>query len=512
MIDATPLLRLRARRRRTKLAREDPVATQLSQLLRLVNAARDTPFGRSHGFAAVGDVAGFQARVPLRRYEDFWRDWWQPRFPDLAGATWPGAIPYLALSSGTTSGTSKYIPVSPAMLRANTRTALELVMHHLAARPRSRLFGGKLFLLGGSTDLVERAPGILSGDISGIAARAAPRWTRPFAFPPPSIARINDWDAKVDACVQRAAALDIRCISGTPSWLAPLFERQAAFMGRPLLARDLYPRLELIVHGGVSFAPYRARFEAFLAGSHAELREAYAASEGFIAVADERVEDGLRLVLDNGLFFEFVPVEELDIPAPRRHWLADLETGVNYALVLSSCAGLWGYIVGDTVRFLSRRPPRLLVTGRTSYAMSAFGEHLIGAEIEDAVAHAARVIGVDVVEHAMGALVPASAGESGRHLFLIEFVSTPAAAAIDAFAAALDARLAALNDDYRAHRGPGIGMAAPRIRPVPSGFFAGWMKSRGRLGGQNKVPRVINDAELFADLRDFAARQVAPLP
>lgn len=506
MIDATPFLRACARRRRAQLAAEDVVARQEEQLLRLVRHAAETPFGRAHDFGHIRTVADFQARVPLRRYEDFWSDWWQPRFPLLANVTSPDAIPYFAISSGTTSGASKYIPVSTAMLRANRRAALDVLVHHVTHRPRSRILGGKTFLIGGSTDLKQEAPGIFSGDLSGIVAKRTPLWARPLTFPPPAVALLRDWDAKVAACIQRAGTVDIRCITGTPSWLLVLFDRHAAARGAPSAARALYPNLELIVHGGVNFAPYRNRFEAFLADSHAELREVYPASEGFIAIADEGSTDGLRLIVDNGLFFEFVPVEELGAPSPRRFWLSDIEIGINYTILLTSCAGLWAYLLGDTVRFVSCHPPRLVVTGRTSYMMSAFGEHLIGEELEDAVATAARVIATDVRDFAVGAVFPERPGELGGHLFVVEFSTAPDDVCVAAFADALDGRLAGLNDDYRAHRAEGFGLAAPQVEVVPPGFFAGWMNVRGRLGGQNKVPRVINDRQLFADLREFIGR------
>ena len=503
MIDATRLLRAHARRRRAQLAADDAVARQEEQLLRLVRRAAETPFGRAHDFGQVRSVADFQARVPLRRYEDFWRDWWRPRFPRLANVTWPDAIPYFAVSSGTTSGTSKYIPVSAAMLRANRRAAVDVLTHHVAHRPGSRVLGGKTFLLGGSTDLKQEAPGIFSGDLSGIAAASAPWWARFLTFPPPELALMRDWDAKIAACIERAAAADIRCITGTPSWLLILFDRQATARSAPSTARALYPKLELIVHGGVNFAPYRSRFEAFLADCHADLREVYPASEGFIAIADEGSADGLRLIVDNGLFFEFVPTTELAAPAPRRFWLSDVEVGIDYAILLTSCAGLWSYLLGDTIRFVSRRPPRIVVTGRTSYMMSAFGEHLIGEELEDAIATAARAIAADVNDFAVGAVFPERTGDLGGHLFVVEFAMPLDDVRVAAFADSLDRRLADLNDDYRAHRAEGVGMAAPRIQPVPPGFFADWMRARGRLGGQNKVPRVINDQQLFADLRSF---------
>jgi hypothetical protein len=271
----------------------------------------------------------------------------------------------------------------------------------------------------------------------------------------------------------------------------------------PYRLASWYPNIELIVHGGVNFAPYRSRFRELLEGSHAETREVYAASEGFIAVADQGDGDGMRLILDNGIFYEFVPVSELGTPYPTRHWIETAEIGVEYALVLSSCAGVFGYLVGDTIRLVSKDPPRLLVTGRTSYFLSAFGEHLIEAEIEDAVSTAAARIGATINDFSVGAVHPDAQGETGRHLYIVEFAGAPGPASHTAFATAIDERLCQLNDDYRSHRSGGFGMGAPEIRVAAAGTFSAWMKQRGKLGGQNKVPRVITDDKLFADLCAF---------
>jgi len=504
MLDLTPALRVYAHLRLARLATLNAAVEQETQLLRLVRRAVDTRFGQAHGFAGIRTVAEYQERVPLRRYDDFWRDWWQPQFPRLTNVTWPGTIPLFALSSGTSSASTKYIPCSPAMTRANSRAGLDLLSHHLAARPQSRVFGGLNLMLGGSTDLSELAPGIHAGDLSGIAATRLPRWARGRAFPPLEVALMSDWEQKVARMAELAAGADIRLLAGTPSWLLILLAEQARHAGLAAgagLAR-LYPRLELLVHGGVDFAPYRARFEALIEGTHAELREVYPASEGFIALADRGPGQGLRLMIDNGLFFEFVPLDELDAPNPTRHWLGNVELGVTYALVLSSCAGLWSYVVGDSVRLLTRRPPRLLMTGRTSAMLSAFGEHLLGAEIEQAVAVAAAAIGAAVTDYSVGARFPEGAEQRGGHHYLIEFAPPmPEATALARFAQVLDQRLGTLNEDYRAHRAGGFGLRPPEIAAVPPGTFAAWMKHRGKLGGQNKVPRVITDPVLWSELQ-----------
>ena len=275
------------------------------------------------------------------------------------------------------------------------------------------VLGGKSFMLGGSTDLTEEAPGIFSGDLSGIMAANAPAWFRSRMFPSRELALLSDWEAKVSRLAETCTGEDIRLIGGTPSWLLIFFDALAELRGLAPNLATLFPNLEVLVHGGVDFSPYRRRFTDLLAGSHAELREVYPASEGFIAAADRDDGEGLLLNLSHGLFFEFVPVEELDAATPTRHWIADAEPGVNYALVLSTCAGLWAYVLGDTVELVEGDRPRVKVTGRTSYMLSAFGEHLIASEVEAAVGAAAAEIGASVSDWSVGPVFPEHAGALG---------------------------------------------------------------------------------------------------
>jgi len=502
-MNLTPALKLYAGYRRKALAGLDPVRAQEREWSRLVARASGTRFGVDHGFASLRSIADFQKAVPLRRYDDFWKSYWKPAFPVIENVTWPGRVPFFAVTSGTTSGASKFIPVTPEMNQANARAGLDLLTHHVTARPHSQVFGGKSFMLGGSTDLVREADNVWSGDLSGIAVKRLPWWAKGFAFPPLEIALLTDWEEKLNRVAELSMKTDIRVLTGTPSWLLILFDKLSANAGRKVTARDVYPHLDLLIHGGVNFKPYRARFEEFLAGG-AELREVYPASEGFIAMQDQTPAEGLRLCLDNGIFFEFVPLEELDSARPTRHWINTVEPGVNYAIVLSTCSGVWSYVIGDTVRFVGTNPHRILITGRTSYSMSAFGEHLIGEEVEDAVAAAAQSISASVTDFSMGAVFPSGQGELGGHVYVVEFAQTPPPAAVARFAAVIDETLQRRNDDYRAHRAEGFGMKAPAVEAVQPGSFAAWMKQRGRLGGQNKVPRIINDQELFASLRAFS--------
>jgi hypothetical protein len=478
MLDGTPILKMITRPRVARMETLDPVATQEALLLSFLRAARDTRFGRAHGFDAIRTVRDFQQRVPLRRYEDFWGEWWQPDFPVLRDVTWPGLVPYFALSSGTTSGTTKYIPVTAAQMAANRGAGLDTLAWHLAAHPRSRPFAGLSFMLGGSTALQDLAPGVRGGDLSGIAAHEVPRILRSRAWPPEAMALIPDWDTKLAALAQQTPREDVRVLTGTPSWLLMLLHRMSADGAPP------FPNLELLIHGGVAWAPYRDRLAPLLPAGCAT-REVYPASEGFCAIQDRGEGEGMRLVLDRGCFLEFVPVAELDAPRPTRHWSATIETGVDYAVVLTTNAGLYGYVIGDVVRFVDRRPPRLLVTGRTAWMLSTFGEHLTGAEIAIALDR----LGIAIAEWCAG---PEFVGELGRHRLVLE-----TEAPLQGVAGTLDAILSDLNEDYAAHRRGGQ-LLPPEIVGVPPGRFTGWMRAQGKLGGQHKVPRVIADPARFA--------------
>lgn len=491
-----------------QIGREDSVASQRRILLRLVRTARDTQFGRDHDFAGIQSVADYQARVPLRRYDDFWRDYWKPQFPVLDNVTWPGRYPYFAMSSGTTTGLNKYIPTSRALVHNNAAAVRDMFVYHYRAYeadPDAGVFQGKVFLLGGSTAFTEEAPGVLAGDMSGIETAEIPVPFRQFFFPPLELALIADWEEKIEKVARASLNEDIRAIIGPPNWLLVFFDRLLQMKPGAAELRDVYPNLELILHGGMNFAPYRARFHQLLAGSKAETREIYAASEGFFAVADRGDGEGMRLITDSAIFYEFIPVSELNQPQPTRHWMGNIEPGVEYAMALTSCSGAWSYIIGDTVRFIDTRPPRLLVTGRTSYVLTAFGEHLIAEQLEDAVGRAARAVGVDVRDYSVGSIYPDGNEVAGGHRYFIEFESgAPPVRDLATFQCVLDERLIELNEDYQRRRAGGIGLRAPVIEPVGPGTFKAWMKHRGKLGGQNKVPRIINDQELLASLETFA--------
>jgi hypothetical protein len=354
------------------------------------------------------------------------------------------------------------------------------------------LMDGPMMFLGGSTVLKDAGPKTRVGDLSGLVMRRLPPGIRGRYSPGPGIGAIADWERRIDAVADLAATQDIRLISGMPSWLVILFERvarQRQAAGRPV--RDLaecWPNLRVLIHGGVVFSPYAGVFEEWM-GRRLERVEVYPASEGFVAVQTEP-SGGLTRMLDYGIFYEFVPVEDVGSARPRRHTVADVELHRPYAVVMSTPGGLWSYLLGDTVRFVARDPLRLVITGRTRHYVNAFGENVIVEEVERALASACRRAEAEVVEFTVAPRYPDSHEPRGSHDWLVEFRVPPREP--EEFARVLDETLAALNTDYRTKRWRDVGMVPPRVLALPPGTFHGWMRAGGKLGDQHKVPRVTN--------------------
>jgi hypothetical protein len=499
-----------ARIRTQRLDKLDVAAIQAKQLLKLVQKAADTQFGRDHQFSRIQSVADFQNQVPLRDYEQYWAGYWKNAYPRLDNITWPGKIPYYALSSGTTSGATKYIPISRAMLRSNQAAAFTTMALFRNQFPKHRTFTGKFFFLGGCTDLRQQADGSLAGDLSGIASQELMAAARPYTFPPLALSLIPDWPVKLQKLAEQSIHEPIVAVSGVPSWILKLFDVVKQVSGRKTIA-EVWPHLRMIVHGGTKFDSFRNTFQTEIGSDRVEYCEVYPCSEGFVATEDPRYKL-LRIVPDHNIFFEFVPFEQfrdgkLTTDRPTRHTLATVEPGQVYALALSNCAGMWSYLVGDTVRFESRTPPLIHFTGRTKNFLSAFGEHLIEEEVEQAIAMAASASGVLTADHHVGPVFPENPQTPGHHLYLIEFRGPPPAD-LGRFASILDGELRRLNEDYDAHRVGDLTMLAPTVRVVPAGGFERWMKSRGKEGGQNKVPRMDNAGKMTSEILDWMARFV----
>lgn len=471
---------------------QNPAATQLRLLRQLTQQAAGTAFGRAHELGAVQTPTDFAARVPIRDYEALkgYFDRVKTGEPDVL---WPGRPLYLAKTSGTTSG-AKYIPITKASIGNHINGAKDALLHYVAATGRARFLDGRLIFLSGSPEL-ERVGGIPTGRLSGIVNHHVPAYLRRNQLPSYATNCIDDWETKLDAIVGETLGQPMTLISGIPPWVQMYFDQLTARTGRPV--GEVFPQFDLFVSGGVSMEPYRARLLESI-GRPVDSIELFPASEGFLAFQDQPGNPGLLLRLDSGIFFEFVPAERFFEENPPRLTIGEVELGQQYAVVLTSNAGLWAYSLGDTVRFVDLHPHRVVVTGRIKHFLSAFGEHVIGEEVEAALREAVRQHPeTEVTEFTVAPLVSDDPSQPSRHEWLVEFAQPPRDAA--GFAAVLDATLRQRNTYYDDLRQGSI-LVPLLLTPLSAGTFQRYMKSVGKLGGQNKVPRLGNDRALAAGL------------
>jgi hypothetical protein len=469
----------------------EPAATQAAVLRELVRFAGDTAFGLAHRLHEVRDHGALAHAIPLRDYEGFkpWIDRILFGEPDVL---WPGQPLYLCKTSGTTSG-AKYIPITRESLPNHIGSARRALLACIAHSGKADFVDGKMIFLQGSP-VLDRSRAIPTGRLSGIVANHVPAYLQRNRMPSFATNSIADWETKVEAIVGETMRADMRLISGIPAWVQMYFERLLARTGKATV-KEVFPNFSLFVYGGVNYAPYRSRMESLIGGPVPSV-ELFPASEGFIAYQDKDPDDGLLLVLDNGIYYEFIPATELGKPAPRRLSIAEVELGVNYALVLHTNAGLWGYEIGDTVRFVSLTPPRIKVTGRTKHFTSAFGEHVIAEEVEGALKDAMAQAPCEVAEFTVA---PQTAPAEGLpyHEWFIEFAAPPAEMAC--FSAAMDEALQKRNPYYK-DLIAGKVLRPLVIRSLPRGAFAAWMKARGMNDAQSKVPRLANDRRYIEGL------------
>ena len=459
----------------------DPVATQQALLTRLVRFGGDTAFGREHRLHDVRGHTDLVQAVPLRDYEGF-----KPYVDRVLfgedDVLWPGKPLYFCKTSGTTSG-AKYIPITPESLPNHIGSARRALLAYIAHSGRADFVDGKMIFLQGSP-VLDRSRRIPTGRLSGIVANHVPAYLLKNRMPGFATNRIADWETKVEAIVGETMQADMRLISGIPAWVQMYFERLLARTGKATV-KEVFPHFSLFVYGGVNYDPYRSRMEALIGGSMPSV-ELFPASEGFIAYQDKDNDEGLLLVVDNGIYFGFVPMQGND---RRPRSIAEVELNTQYALVLYTNAGLWGYEIGDTVKFTSLSPPRIKVTGRTKHFTSAFGEHVIAEEVEGALKDALALVSGEVAEFTVA---PQTAPKDGLpyHEWFIEFAAPPADMA--RFAVAMDEALQKRNPYYKDL------IAGKVLRPlviaaVARGGFAAWMKARGMNDAQSKVPRLAND-------------------
>ena len=490
-----------ARRVRTRdhVVNADPAIAQAAVLRNLLSQAADTAFGRDHGLGEISAIedpveqaAAFRAAVPVRDYEAL-RPYVERVVAGEADVLWTGLPQYLCKTSGTTSG-AKYIPLTEDSLPNHLGAAQRALLHHIANTGSAEFVGGKMIFLQGSPTLVPTPGGVPLGRLSGIVAHHIPSYLQRNRLPSWDTNCIEDWETKVDAIVRETAEQDLRLISGIPSWVQMYFERLLEYTGAASV-KEVFPNFSLFVFGGVAYAPYAERFRELIGGDVA-IVETYPASEGFIAYQDGGLGEGLLVNASDGLFLEFIPADEYGRPGARRLGLGEVEMGVNYAVVISSNAGLWAYDLGDTVRFVSLAPARILVTGRIKHYTSAFGEHVISEEVESAMASALEQAGGQVVEFHVAPEVNPTSGLP-YHEWFVEFAVAPPDEG--AFAAALDAALQERNPYYK-DLISGAVLRQAQVMVLKSGAFRAAMARRGKLGGQNKIPRLANDRSMAEQL------------
>ena len=536
-------LGLRARlARRAALLRDErrwqreTTRMQHETLRGLLRRAAETEFGREHGLARIAAIedplerlAAYRSSVPIRDWHGIRDRVARMREGGEPDVLWPGLVGHFAQTSGTTAG-DKYIPVTKEMFRSNYRASLD-IFAHLMNRGESlaRMMSGKCLFLGGSSDLKKNEHGIVTGDLSGLVTPLI-RWPLTEVYAPgKEIALIDDWPAKIERMARAVAGQDVRMISGMPSWAHVLMERVlgvARERGVEAGAiRDVWPHLRVFVHGGVRYGPFERRIGELVTGrpgGDVPVRhELYPASEGFIAMQDRADDPGLRLNADLGNVFEFVPLESLNedgsVPEGAAAFACDgVEPGVRYGVVMTTCAGLWRYHVGDVVVFDDvpaaldgsggTGPARLRIVGRHRHFINAFGENLIVEHIEDAVAEAASEIGLEHGEFTAAPVYPGAGRGAGLEL-AIEVGPEVESDRLGRFAAVFDAGLKRRNVDYTTKRESDLGMAPPDVTPVPLGVFHQWMASRGKLGGQHKCPRCANHREIIEAVLEIAGER-----
>jgi len=464
-----------------------PVETQNRTLQKLMDSAKDTAFGKDHDFANVKGFKDLAARVPIRDYEAL-RPYVDRMVSGEADVLWPGRPMYYAKTSGTTSG-AKYIPISKTSMPYHVASARDAIFNYIHQTGRTSFLDGKMIFLQGSP-VLEDKNGVDVGRLSGISAHFVPSYLQSNRLPSWETNCIEDWEEKVEAIVQETKDQNMTVISGIPPWVQMYFERLLEVTGKQTI-REVFPNLEMFVTGGVAYEPYRKRFEALI-GDNIPVVQTYPASEGFFAYQDQRENDDLLLLLDNGMAYEFVPADNYFDENPPRLSIGEVELGVNYALILHTNAGLWGYSIGDTIEFVSKDPYRVRVTGRIKHFISAFGEHVIGAEVEHALKQAVEAHGGKVREFTVAPQVNPAEGLP-YHEWFVAFDEMPGD--VGAFTATVDAALAKKNSYYNDLIEGGV-LKACELRCMSQDAFIQYMKSVGKLGGQNKVPRLTNDRKI----------------
>ena len=473
--------------------KKNAVKVQNRLLLSLISQAKNTKFGKDHNFSEISNYSDWKKNIPVRDYEDL-KIYVQEIIDGKKDVLWPGRPLYFCKTSGTTSGT-KYIPISKESMPHHITAARDAILSYIAETKNTSIVNGKMIFLQGSPEL-SKTGDILTGRLSGIVAHHTPSYLKKNQLPSYKTNCLENWEDKVDAILEETLGENMSLISGIPPWVQMYFEKLQDKTGK--LIKDIFPKFDLFIYGGVNYEPYRQTFEKLI-GKKVDGIELYPASEGFIAYQDSQTEKGMLLCVNHGIFYEFIPSEEFFNKNPTRISLADVEIGVNYVIILNTDAGLWGYNIGDTIKFVSIDPYRIVVSGRIKHFTSAFGEHVIAEEVEKSLQETIAKIPAQVNEFHVA---PQVNPESGLpyHQWLVEFEKEPENMAD--FSELIDNTLQKHNAYYKDLISGGI-LKPLLITKINKNGFRDYMKSIGKLGGQNKVPRLANDRKIADKLNVF---------
>lgn len=477
----------------------NPIDTQLQVFNNLVGSAQFTEYGKKYNFEHINSISDFQKNVPINDYETL-KPYIQRILEGNQNILWPSPIKWFAKSSGTTSDKSKFIPVSKESLDdTHFRGGKDSLALYLKDNPQNNITSGKCVILGGSHQVNQMNAASFFGDISAVMLQNMPFAGQLFRLPEMHIALMQEWEEKIERMAHSTINENVTYIAGVPTWTIVLIKRIFEITGTNNLL-DIWPNLELYIHGGVNFTPYRRQFEQYIPSNNMHYRETYNASEGFFACQDREDEEGMLLFLNHGIFYEFMPMEEYNKEHPRTLTLKEVELYKNYAMVISTNGGLWRYLVGDTVQFTSLRPFRLKVSGRLKHFINAFGEEVIVDNSDNAIAIACAETGAIVVDYS--AAPSYMTGETnGAHEWIIEFEHLPVS--LELFTALLDSSLQAINSDYEAKRHKDIALRMPIVHQMPKDGFKRWLKDKGKLGGQHKVPRLSNERKYLEEMLKY---------
>jgi hypothetical protein len=476
----------------------DAASNQFDVWQDLVTAGQHTAFGREYNFSQIQSLEDFKRTVPIQDYDSL-KPYIDRMMKGEENILWNTPISWFAKSSGTTSDKSKFIPVSEESLQDNHyKASKDVLSFYYASHPESDLLTGKSLIIGGSHQISQVNEEVHCGDLSAVIVQNSPFWSNWIRTPDTSIILMDEWESKIEKLAQSTILENVTSMAGVPTWLIVLLKRILEITGKETI-KEVWPSLELYMHGGVSFVPYKQQFEKLI-GAPINYLEMYNASEGFFAAQDDVTKEGMLLMCDHGIFYEFMPVSEYGKEFPETLQLDDVQTGVNYALVITTNGGLWRYLVGDTIQFVSLDPLRIKVSGRIKHYINAFGEEIIIDNTDKAIAVASENTGAIVKDYSAAPVYFSEEG-NGAHEWLIEFEKEPQDLA--GFTSELDRALKNINSDYEAKRYKDIALRMPLIKSVPRNTFTNWLSSKGKLGGQHKVPRLSNERTIIDDIKSF---------